>query len=166
MTDILDIEEIVVFSLQKWIWFALILVLVLLAGFFVWRFVRWWFERKRLGEERLSPTAKALLEIERLKKQELAQKGELRKFYFFASEILRRYLEEQFNYPALEKTTPEFEHDLGRTKILLPPLAFEAKRLLEEADSVKFASRRPPLHETDDYLGRLVKIVSETAPHA
>ncbi len=160
MTDILDIEDILVFPLQKWIFFTLILALVLGASLAIWLLVRRWLKRQRLGEERLSPRAKALLEIERLKKQELARKGEVRKFYFFASEILRRYLEEQFAYPALEKTTPEFESDLDSKKILSPPLALDAKSLLEEADQVKFASRRPPLQETDDYLKRLVTIIS------
>jgi hypothetical protein len=170
MQDILDIEGLIRFPWDKLFhWILLVLLLALIAGLAI-IFYKWWKKRRSISsaDDHLLPHEKVFLEIDRLRKQKLLERGEHRKYYFFLSEILRRYIWESFHYPAPDKTTPEILPDL--TSIFHDPdLQQLASGFLKRADLVKFANFTPSLEEgvkdTEDLLS-LVRISVERLKEA
>lgn len=164
MTDILDIDGLLSFPHLKLLGLLLIILLVFSIIFVLFLFIRRILKSRNRGEETLLAHEKAFLEMERLDKQGLIERGEFRKYSFFASEIYRRYIEEQFHYPALEKTTPEFVFDLSRQSFLSPPFDKEAKTILMEADSIKFAGVIPTMEELKGAKNRILNFIQRTIP--
>lgn len=165
MTDILDIESI--FS-RPWrviiasllLFFFLLFVIALLRALFRF-FLR---RRDQIQDERLSPSELFFLEVRRLEQQKLLDKGQMRKYYFFLSEAIRRYLGAEFGILALDQTTGEILFGLSSVA-RVPPNAREALgTFLSRADHVKFADLKPSPNEATadgESLVALVKNLSK-----
>lgn len=84
----------------------------------------------------------AFRKIEELEEKKLWQKGEVKSYYVDLTDIVREYIEKQFNILALESTTDEILDSLGHKQI-----DFKQKRILQEllqtSDLVKFAKSKP-----------------------
>lgn len=165
MTDILDIEGIILLPWKTIALYTLPLLILLGLGLVVWAFLKFLRRRKLSGAGRhLSPAEQALWELARLEQQQLVQKGEFKKYYFFLSEIFRRYLEERFQYPAIDKTTDEIlpyvVHDL--------PVQPDVKTILEDflrgTDLVKFSGFRPGEERAIQDRECVVAFVKQTVP--
>ena|SRR3990167_8005996 len=164
MMDILDIEGITRFP-----WTAILTLLAVAGGALVLLtlfilLLRWWAKKRELGrsEELLPPHRQALLELDRLERQGFLEKGEFRKYYTFLSEIFRRYLEERYGYPALEKTTSEMMPDLTQKMEFSKPLGDLAETFLKQADLVKFARFQPSIERGRQEKERIVEFVKAT----
>jgi hypothetical protein len=131
-------------------------VIVLLAA------VYWWYHNKRIQtlfpEIMDPPHVQAKKELETLLSQNLFEKGEVKRFYFGFSEILRRYLEALRGFPAAELTTEEIALHMHNEKdrVLMP--------LLRGADLVKFADAVPIPAKKDDEVQRAFAYIRETTP--
>ena len=122
----------------------------------------WWYRRKRLRtlcpEIMEPPHVQAKKELEALLAKNLFEKGDVKRFYFGFSEILRRYVEALRGFPAAELTTEEIalymqnEKDRG----LMP--------LLRDADLVKFADAVPTAAKKEDEVQKAFRYIRETAP--
>src|SRR4029434_9999448 len=79
---------------------------------------------------------RALDELEGLK---LLERGQFRKYYFRLSEILRVFLQDEINLPAVDATTEEIRPHLKEDPSLSPEehASVEGRRV--EMDLVKFA---------------------------
>jgi len=164
MNDILDIEGIVMPQTQIALYVIAGVVLLALLIWLSVRLVKWWNARRKLGEEVLKPLVKALRELDRLKQQKFLERGEFRKYYFFASEILRRFIEEEHGYRALEKTTQEIVHDWESRS-----MPFDTQRILNflnESDQVKFADVVYPMEQMQSLVGVLEKILKDAEKKA
>jgi hypothetical protein len=76
--------------------------------------------------------------LERLKSEELPNRGRYREFHFRLSEIFRGYLGERFKLDALECTTFELMHRLRAHDT--PGLPLDSLRQhFEESDFIKYA---------------------------
>lgn len=86
--------------------------------------------------------------LNELKAKQLWQRGQYKEYYSELTHILRGYIEEQFNIPALENTTDELVVLLEQ-KPFNSDVIHKIKGLLQTADLVKFAKMVPPetLHE-------------------
>lgn len=164
MKDIFDIEGIVHFP-----WTAIFtLVAVTVGALFLLALVifllKWWAKKKEQSrlEELLPPHKKAFLELDRLEKQGLLEKGEFRKYYTFLSEIFRRYLEDRFGYPALEKTTYEILPDLKQKMDFSRSLKDMAENFLRNSDLVKFARFQPSVERSRQEKEKIVEFVKAT----
>ncbi|MBI2340525.1 MAG: hypothetical protein HYU99_09225 [Deltaproteobacteria bacterium] len=163
MKDILDIEGIFQFPWAKWLAVLAVLgVALVLLALLIFALKRWARAARRSADQNLPPHEKVFLELNRLDKQGFLEKGDFRKYYFFISEIFRRYLEERFGYPALEKTTNELTPDLKRTIGLTESLSDLAGGLLREADLVKFARHQPPLDGARGAKQKIIEFVKST----
>lgn len=104
----------------------------------------------------------AFRELELLKTEKLWQQGKIKEYYTRLTDILRIYIEERFNIPAMEQTTDELLdsfRDRGEHK----ELHYEILRqLLTTADLVKFAKEKPLPDENDGYYKNAYDYVKQT----
>lgn len=91
----------------------------------------------------------ALRELEKLKEEQLWQKGEIKLYYTRLSEIVRQYLENRFNIQSLELTTPETLSLLQKTGFRDDELFRKLRTVLTGADLVKFAKYNPDPSENE-----------------
>jgi hypothetical protein len=92
----------------------------------------------------------ALRELEKLREEQLWQKGEIKKYYTRLTEILRQYLENRFRVFSLELTTAETLDSLVKTGFRKDGSYNLLKTILTGADLVKFAKYVP--EPTDNEL--------------
>ncbi len=94
----------------------------------------------------------AFRELERLKSEELWQKGETKKYYTELTEILRQYLENRFRVYSLELTTAETLEALVKTGFRKNGSYNDLKTVLTGADLVKFAKYNPVASENESHF--------------
>ena len=76
--------------------------------------------------------------------------GEIKEYHAELSETIRRYIEERFNFIALELTTHEIIEIL-KTKVMKKE-SLKIKDILERADLAKFAKSKPVDDENIDSM--------------
>jgi len=138
-------------------WMLIPLLLLILALIYFW-----WRRRKEAGsvtkviEVYVPPHERALNELEQLEQEKLWQQGDFKKFEVRISTIFRRYLEDKFNFPALEWTTREIVQHLsqgGFEDISVPVV----QEVLKQSDMVKYAKVKPGA----EAHGRQISLVRE-----
>jgi hypothetical protein len=86
----------------------------------------------------------ALRELDRVKEEKIWQQGKTKLYYSEITNILRQYIENRFDIPALELTTDETIAAFKYRRSLMDEKSFEnLKRILTQADLVKFAKYEP-----------------------
>ncbi len=91
----------------------------------------------------------AFRELEKLKGEELWQKGEVKRYHTRLTEILRQYLENRFSIFSLEMTTSETLEALLKTGFRKDVSYNRLKSVLNGADMVKFAKYKPEPSENE-----------------
>lgn len=149
---------------RKYIYAGVGLFVLLVALFFIWRWMR---KRKGMfaGEDRRTPWEIAFAELAQLEQKHLLTSGKFKDYYFELTEIARKYLGKMYNAEVLEMTTEEFlDHFKG---IELPSGALDrCTALLRHADLVKFAKLVPELeHCQSDFeiVHTLIEQVRQSA---
>ena len=131
-------------------WWKYLLGLVLFAG--LGTFVYWYFKKrqKEKVEEEVykTPIEKATNLLNNLEKKELWQHGEVKAYYSELTDIVRNYIEEAIEIPAMESTTTELIEGLKvasqKKKMKLSKDTFDnLLGVLKQADLVKFAKSKP-----------------------
>jgi hypothetical protein len=164
MTDIHDIKPVIVPKAFPWtaVWIgaaALLLLALLLLGRYLWKKRRGTGEIPTLTPE-LPPEENARLALKALAAEGLVDG---RRFYFRLSEILRRYLFEQYGLGAPEMTPEELQPLVARLKLPDGQLGV-LNRFWCNSEPVKFASQ--PALETDmaadlAQIERFVEVTTE-----
>lgn len=123
-------------------------------------------------EYRVRETAlqKALKKLEDLSTQKLWQRGEVKLYYDYLTDVLRRYISEAFYLPAMESTTAELIEKMQHSELDFKNLD-QLKTILKEIDLVKFANLNLELNkhqshldfvrlfiESNDFLGRILDV--------
>lgn len=100
---------------------------------------------RRLKERTLPPEKRAALEFERLQAQHLLQAGEVKRYFYELTGIVRRYFERAYALRATRQTTEEFIAQLSQ--ILPQEVATwqPMQAFLQAADVVKFAGQQTPV---------------------
>ena len=148
-----------ILSLAIW---PLVILAVGAAAFLLWR------SRKKRQPEKIAlpefilPAHElALQELIQLRDKKYPQKGMLKEFFSELSEVLRRYIERRYGFPALEMTTWDIEQELRRDDF--PQILHgEGLLVLRESDLVKFAKYLPPWQSCDEHLDCAFRIVEAT----
>ena len=132
-------------------WWPYLLALLLL-GAAGWYFYRWYRNRpeKPVPKERPSfqptPFQDPLQQLERslrqLKSFTFESEEEYKEFYINLGDAIRTYFENLYKIPALESTSREIIRDLER-RMVNERLIDQTRKVLREADMVKFAKFRP-----------------------
>lgn len=82
----------------------------------------------------------ALRELDRIKGEKIWQKEKTKQYYSEVTDVLRNYIEERFDIPAMEQTTDEIINSFKYRKDLLGEKAYQnLGQILTLADLVKFA---------------------------
>jgi len=111
----------------------------------------------------IPPHIKALEQIEKLRESKLWQQGKIKEFHSSLSDIVRIYIEEQFNVLALEMITYEIVGNLQNLLVNKEPIS-KLEKTLKMADLVKFAKFNPLPDENDMSLKNAIAFIKETAP--
>jgi hypothetical protein len=134
------------------------LLIAALLGAIVWAIIRY-LPKLRKSEEAMDVFVPsdpahviAFRELERLKREELWQKGETKKYYTELTEILRQYLENRFRVYSLELTTAETLEALVKTGFKKNGSYNDLKTVLTGADLVKFAKYNPMASENESHF--------------
>src|SRR5512133_3662605 len=106
----------------------------------------------------------AFRELNRLKEEQLWQKGETKEYYSRLSEILRRYVENRFGISSPELTTDETVRMLQRAAVLQQSEMSLIKEILSVSDMVKFAKYLPKEEINEGSFSSSVKFVELTKP--
>lgn len=123
-------------------WILLIIALLALGSFFVWKF---YYKANKSNlealESPLTPHDEAYKALNELEYSDLLKQGNVKLYFFRMSEILRRFLERRFQIRALESTTGEV------TNALKPLITMDNMTLIREVlsfcDLAKFAKYTP-----------------------
>jgi hypothetical protein len=86
----------------------------------------------------------ALRELDRIKNEKIWQKDKIKEYYSEVTEVLRTYIEDRFEIPAMEQTSEEtLDSFKFRRDLLNEKLYSNLGRILNLADLVKFAKYIP-----------------------
>ena len=106
-----------------------------------------------------------LAQLNALEMERLWQQGQHKAYQSRLTDLLRAYIEERYEVPALERTTDELLHELR-----VSPLSADHRTLLanmlREADLVKFAKALPGPQENEQLMISARRFISATANHA
>lgn len=127
-----------------------LLGLLVIAG--IGAFIYWYIKKrqKQKIEEEIykTPIEKATSLLNNLEKKELWQQGEVKAYYSELTDIVRNYIEEAIEIPAMESTTSELIEGLKmasqKKKMKLSKETIDSLFVvLKQADLVKFAKSKP-----------------------
>lgn len=162
-----DIKDVLHVPLTIWdyLLYAGVILLVLLAGWFGYR---WYLRRKNRPEEvpeapepDIPAHIAALQALHSLREQKLWQHGEHKAYQSGVTDILRMYIERRFRVPAMEQTTSEIMPGLAMLG-LSPQTVEKVERVLKTADLTKFAKFTPSSLQHEDAMNVSVQFVEST----
>ncbi|NDP25813.1 MAG: protein BatD [Flavobacterium sp.] len=131
-------------------WWKYLLGLLLIVG--IAALVYWYIKKRQKEkiEEEIykTPIEKATSLLNNLEKKELWQHGEVKAYYSELTDIVRNYIEEAIDIPAMESTTSELIEGLKtasqKKKMKLSKETIDSLFVvLKQADLVKFAKSKP-----------------------
>ncbi len=104
----------------------------------------------------------AIRELEKLRKEALPKKGEIKEYYTRLTWIIRVYMSRQFNMHALESTSTEIIEAFSVRYAEMNGLMETLEQLLMLADLVKFAKESPSEEENERHLANAERFVEKT----
>ena len=115
------------------------------------------------AKPKLPPHVIALSELDKLKEEQLWQHDKVKDYYTRLTDIIRVYLEERYEVPAMEQTTHEILAIFkGENSQIKGKLFTGLQRTLDTADLVKFAKYTPLADENHSVLVQAYTLVEET----
>lgn len=152
------------FPFDRWPLVFLLILLFFALAFFAYRFREHF---KKEAAPLLPPPPKpfenpfSLLEneISEIKKTFPDPSKEARVFYTRIGDAFRKYIERSHGFPALESTTSEVLFHL-KTRLFPETTIRLLSQILQEADLVKFARRKPGAAEAQKVMGQACRLVN------
>ncbi len=145
----------------------ILLGLLILAALLYWFVIRKKPLTEKEKEALLPPYDRAMLELKRLENSKYLIQDEYKKYYSELTDIVRSYIEEDVNVSALESTTDqlidklEMLRDAGDLKLDNDTIQ-QFKRILQTADLVKFAKKKPETSIAEEDRKAVEHIVVKT----
>lgn len=96
------------------------------------------------------PHVIAFRDLEKIKREKLWQKGQLKEYFTGLTDIIRTYMEGRFKILAMESTSDEIISEIKNIEIVDSKSLNELKQLLVTADLVKFAKSEPLPDENEN----------------
>ena len=151
---------------KKVLLITLLVLLVLAAAAYVyWKYVRNYLRNKKAAEvkHKLKENAGlvALNSLKSLKAKKLWQKGQVKDYYSELSEIIRTYIDSQWDVNAMEMVTAEIMEAIDNLDVDDEQMK-ELNILLERADLVKYAKEQPIVEENEVIYKKACEFVKVT----
>ncbi len=108
-----------------------------------------------------SPWEEALAAINRIPTEEWLTNNLIKRYYYTISEILKRYLERRFIFPAVEQTTTELIRTMKQNRI---PERDGFGNFFANSDMVKYAKFVPPKDEMVGVIDSVKELINKTKP--
>ena len=169
-TDVFDIKNIRKpdFVLSDYYWIIICIVLIILAALGVWFAYKRWKNRVGNAEmldntPKIPPYDQAILSLDELKEKKLWQQGFNKEYYTSLTDILRKYLNDEYGINAMEMTTSEILQAIKNNENVKPALN-NLKQILELSDFVKFAKMTPLKDDNEMSMANALIFVNETKP--
>lgn len=145
--DIRSIKYSYHFDISEILPYLLLLVALLIAGYFVWKK---YFAKKVIESKSIPVEDHRKVALRNIKKaRELLKKAEAKEYYSELYEIIRDFLSKHFNNTFNELTSQEIIKKLGTLKVH----ASDVKSILafmKESDLVKYADYKPTKEEIEE----------------
>jgi len=146
-------------------WLVILFYFLQLVAFAVW-----YFYFRKVGSKGIMEIYKpkepahliALNELEKLEHEKLWQQNRVKEFHIRLTEILRKYIENRYEIPALEQTSYEIVDSFEQTRLLESGSLAMLKEMLVNADLVKFAKAQPLADENEVALQNAYTFVKNT----
>jgi len=151
---------------KKYLWWLLaLLILVVVVLYFVLR-------KKPTPEEiiaKIPPFDLAKKRLQELDGKQLWQQNRIKQYYVELTDIVRTFIEREMNIPALESTTDELMETISdfneNSHLDIPKeTILKLKKLLQEADLVKFAKSKPLSNEIEAHRNQAENIIDNLHP--
>lgn len=162
--DIRDIKSPVSIPLGWLFYFFLIFIPLLIAiGYYYYQ------SRKKIEifvhSDLTRPADEVAYEqLEKLKNLDLVSQGKIKEYYIILSEIIRKYLQQRYSIPVLDRTTNELYHELRDNNEIDKKHCTLIKEFLEDCDLVKFAKYVPEHEIITKNTETAKKIIDLTKP--
>lgn len=166
--DIKDIVELP-FSLMYWIrkhalWLlGGLAVTGVIIGLLLFLTRRKPVARAMTREVALPLADRILAALRTLEAERIWQQGDHKQYQSRVTDLLRGYIEERYQVPAMESTTDELLREL-RVSPLNTDQRGRLENMLRLADMVKFAKAQPSPQENEQMMASAVRFVQDTAP--
>jgi hypothetical protein len=161
MKDVNDLKPQVQFPNYLPLWILLGLAVAAALGVLgLWLYRR--YRRIRLyGAPLPDPWTEALASLDAVPVDDWLAAGQVKRYYYTVSEILKRYLGRRFDFPAPDQTTTELVVELKARKVAARDGFGEFFR---SADLVKYAKYVPPAADTASVMPAARELVKATTP--
>ncbi len=141
---------------------------LLFLGLLTWGII-YYYQKKKKNEpilKKIKPKEPAhviaIRELDKLKAEKIWQRKQVKLYYSRLTEIIRMYIEQRFEIPAMEQTTDEILVEFEEQKMAEKESYTLLKDMLQQADLVKFAKADPLPDENDMHLENAFKFVMST----
>ena len=118
----------------------------------------WWFLRMRQQPPPLSPREVAQQALDALRTTEVSAYEASVK----VSDILRRFIHDEYGLDAINKTSMEFLNSLQTSEVFTAQERYALADFLDAADMIKFARAQATTKETDALFATAEQIISTT----
>jgi len=161
-----DIKDVIyIFDWGTFLFFLLIALLFVIAGYFLLKLFRKWRQnRKDKRKEEIVPdrpcnevALEALMKIDPV---DYFEKRKIKEFYFEITDIVRQFLGSNYHVDTLDKTSLEIIEELERVERDFDKVR-NLDRYFSDCDLVKFAKLRPGLAEMKQKKTESENIVKE-----
>ncbi|HDQ98974.1 MAG TPA: hypothetical protein ENN51_01615 [candidate division WOR-3 bacterium] len=161
MADINDLKPQVAFPNLLPLWLALGALAAAALALIGARFLRRWRRRRRAGAPLPEPWEEALVALGALPVSDWLAAGQVKRYYYAVSEILKRYLTRRFGFPAVDQTTSEMMLAMKAARVAERD---EIARFFRRADFVKYAKLVPERPELEAAIVTARELVEKTRP--
>lgn len=147
---------------NPWLWILPVAVLLLGAlAYAARRLIRRIRTLQELAQAPLPPWEEALSALDALPWREWLEGGQVKRYYYALSEVLKRYMERRFEFPAVEQTTTEL---LASMRLHKTPMRDDLARFFMRSDLVKYSKLIPPDDEAQSAIDQVRAFVMQTKP--
>ncbi len=145
-----------------WLWIVPGAVLLLAAlAWLVHRLLRRYRALQELAAAPLPPWEEALAALDAAPWREWLETGQVKRYSYTLSQILKHYIERRFEFDAVEQTTTEL---LASMRTRRTPMREEVARFFTWLDLVKYAKSVPPTGDAESAIGQVREFVMKTTP--
>jgi len=151
--------------LSEYWWLLVLLVVIAAILYFVLRDKVKHYERIN----RIPPFDRAKQRLKELDSKKLLEENKIKLYYVELTDIIRTFIEREMNIPALESTTDELLETItdfnSSSNLNIPEeTIIKLKKLLQEADLVKFAKSKPLIDEIEEHRDNAEVIIDNMHP--